>query len=60
MKHLDVVQRIGEVMHRGCDSPADELIKMGKTLMDIGTILKEFTPSEGRSILRAVMALRLD
>jgi hypothetical protein len=58
MMHLtDVVEKIMEILNTECERPADELVKLGKTLVKVGTTLKPLPRHDARQVMLAVKML---
>ena len=57
MNRLEVVNKIREIIDADTEDPAEELVKMGETLVKIGKALKGLSVEESRKVLRAVTVL---
>ena len=53
----ETVQKIVEVLDTATNDPADELIKMGEVLIEVGKALKGRSGHEARGIITAVQAI---
>lgn len=57
MTNMDMIRKISEVLDDNCDEPAEEMIRVGKCLQQIGAVLKGKSLSDARSIMEAVKAM---
>jgi len=57
MRSAEVIKQIQEVLNEHCDSPSDELIKLGKAMTGIGVALKGMSLSDAKATMEAVKHL---
>ena len=54
---MEVLEQIKQIIASETMEPAEEMIACGRALMNIGEALKGVSPTEARSVMRAVVAL---
>ncbi len=57
LNKADTVQEIVKYLNSATNDPADELIKMGEVLVEIGKALKGRSAHDARAIMTAVVAV---
>lgn len=57
MTTQEVIEKLCEVFNLQCEDPGEELIRCGRTLVQIGEILRGRPVDESRRIITAVAAL---
>ena len=54
LNRVDLLNKVNEILRRNTNDPADELIRTGKALQEIGEALKGIPAAEARAVLTAV------
>lgn len=57
MKPMYVVDKILEILRDNCEDPADEIVKLGKVLQEIGEVLRGSSLADARATMKAIEAL---
>lgn len=57
MKSTEVIEKIFQALDDNCDKPSEEMVKLGKVFIEIGTALKGQSLSDSRAILEAVKSM---
>jgi hypothetical protein len=57
MNKLEVIDKIKEILRNHCEDPAEEIMKMGTAMTEIGKALKGKSYAESRAIIDSVQLL---